>query len=530
MAEPAIAVSDRAELARSFTTNIIGKRTTDKTKDQYKSSINTITKAAKSICPAALDDNGVLKFPIAGNDLSMILGQVCFRQDGQLKTFSAVNGYRNALKEKYKLMANTDDIAAFDKIVVPFLEGYQREIAGKKQTGEISSVEGKTDMSHTAYLLICNLALKGANFPRFDINQAVFAHIFCILCWNLMARSVSVSELLYAHLSWSEDALVAKLPKHKGDQDGSQSFSKHIYANISSPAICPILAFGIKVLTAPYISSSDDVDNKFSVFPGSHSESRFSEWLIKMLGALSPAQLLEVGSEIGTIGTHSFRKGVCTYLSSMPGGPPISSIFLRAGWSMGAVQHRYLFEGNGGDQFAGRLAAGLDLNNVNSFCTLPPHFDNTNELPLLTEEEWQVVVPAYNNYPASFKAAIPHVVASVVYHSEWLECNLPNVHPLFLTRFWREGFVDRLRDHVLTGVFRCAVTNMTATGIPPHLVVAHELTNLRSEVRNEMIQMRASMLDLKDANVRQFAELPGAVTNEVLQHAKFEGVVPLTSR
>ena len=50
------------------------------------------------------------------------------------------------------------------------------------------------------------------------------------------------------------------------------------------------------------------------------------------------------GTSSFEIGTPSFRKGVATF------GPSPISIFLRAGWSLGAVTARYIFAGQGGDQ------------------------------------------------------------------------------------------------------------------------------------------------------------------------------------
>jgi hypothetical protein len=58
--------------------------------------------------------------------------------------------------------------------------------------------------------------------------------------------------------------------------------------------------------------------------------------------------LLSMGIMIIAIGTHSFRKGIATFLSSVPGGPSAIAIYLRAGWSLRAVQQRYIFEGEGG--------------------------------------------------------------------------------------------------------------------------------------------------------------------------------------
>ena len=38
------------------------------------------------------------------------------------------------------------------------------------------------------------------------------------------------------------------------------------------------------------------------------------------------------------LGTHSIRKGAASYVTNVPGGPPIVSVCLRIGWTMGAVQ------------------------------------------------------------------------------------------------------------------------------------------------------------------------------------------------
>ena len=59
------------------------------------------------------------------------------------------------------------------------------------------------------------------------------------------------------------------------------------------------------------------------------------------------------------IGTHSFRKGIATFLSGSPGSPTAIAIYLRARWSLGPVQSRYILEGEGGDQVCGRAATGL---------------------------------------------------------------------------------------------------------------------------------------------------------------------------
>jgi hypothetical protein len=165
-------------------------------------------------------------------------------------------------------------------------------------------------------------------------------------------------------------------------------------------------------------------------------ENRFGSWLTAFIGIVSVAAvLLELGLEKLQIGTHSFRKGVATFLSSMVGGPSPIAIYLRAGWSLGPVQSRYILEGQGGDQLCGRAATGLTMTST-EFARLPPHF-NASGGSILTVEEWEDIVPGFTNYfPSHFRPVIPFLLASLIFHKEWLVETLPAQHPLFNSRVW----------------------------------------------------------------------------------------------
>ena len=68
-----------------------------------------------------------------------------------------------------------------------------------------------------------------------------------------------------------------------------------------------------------------------------------------------------MGVEPGDLGTHSCRKGVGTMVAAgCTVSPPIVSICVRAGWSMGGVKDKYLKRENAGDQYVGRCASCLD--------------------------------------------------------------------------------------------------------------------------------------------------------------------------
>lgn len=74
---------------------------------------------------------------------------------------------------------------------------------------------------------------------------------------------------------------------------------------------------------------------------------------------------------------------------------------LRAGWSLGPVQSRYILEGEGGDQVCGRAATGLPVIDI-SFANLPPHFIKGDSG--LTASEWDDILPGYSTfYPKSFR-------------------------------------------------------------------------------------------------------------------------------
>ena len=113
---------------------------------------------------------------------------------------------------------------------------------------------------------------------------------------------------------------------------------------------------------------------------------------------------IDLGAVIEDWGTHSNRKGVASYLLSMLFLSAVN-VYLRAGWSLGNVQDRYIFAGAGGDQIVGRAASGLPITDLR-FAVLPPHFSN-EDLEILNAIGWDSILPGYNNYPSSFKRIVP---------------------------------------------------------------------------------------------------------------------------
>jgi hypothetical protein len=123
-----------------------------------------------------------------------------------------------------------------------------------------------------------------------------------------------------------------------------------------------------------------------------NTETRFTRWLRGICTDYA-AEILAMGIAVLEIGSHSFRKGAATFLSTIAGGPTAIAVYLRAGWSLG-VQNRYikpLMQGEGGDQVVGRAATGLSLL-VPEFANLPPHL-SSNAAAQLTEAIWKSILP-----------------------------------------------------------------------------------------------------------------------------------------
>lgn len=74
-------------------------------------------------------------------------------------------------------------------------------------------------------------------------------------------------------------------------------------------------------------------------------------------------------------------------------------------------------------------------------------------------------------------------MATVVHHSTWIAENLHERHPLFLSRCWRQGNQESLKDLILEPTqMYCPVNEMQATGIPALYVFMHSQSLLNKEV------------------------------------------------
>ena len=251
------------------------------------------------------------------------------------------------------------------------------------------------------------------------------------------------------------------------------------------------------------------------MFVGTNGKDRFGNLLHNMLDVLDPSQKSTLGCQIEDIGLHSTRKGSASHCTGQVGGPNICAVFLRMNHSLGALRDRYIHEGEGADALCGRMVVGLDFNSI-TFAVLPPHF-NTATSALLTDDFWRTILPNFDNLPTPFKSCLPFLLASVLYHEDFLRNKLPSAHSLWSAPvFASNPMYTQLKAGLLLGVGYCEDTHMAATGIPPHLAIAKQV--------NDMIeQCKACRKEIDELKQLIRGDLPSLVGDYIRANFNVEG-------
>ncbi|KAJ8575566.1 hypothetical protein ON010_g3645 [Phytophthora cinnamomi] len=351
---------------------------------------------------------------------------------GGLKV-STLSGYRSALKDVYS-QKRLDLPSEYLDDLKTFFRGLKRIEADHDQAG-CQRKPGKELLTFSLYSELAKRIIA--------LNDNGFAHLFLLSQWNLMCRSKSVETLQRAQ------------------------GPRHIYANPAQPSCCWILALGVYLASNPTLQTG-------KLFPGSNQKSRFCKVLSKLLEGLTGQKFY---------GTHSIRKGVATYASSgSTGGPSIVSVCLRCGWSLGGVQDRYFRYEAAGDQYMGRVVAGLPQNS-SQFAVLPPHFEDPRDVFVLDAG----VAPLLSVYCGACGV---------------FEKPSRAKHPLWSSYvFLYPEVLARLRGSLLTE----GSSWMRPTGIPPHI----ELFQQHAETHTALRQLPDVLLDGFGSTIRALLEEAG---------------------
>lgn len=465
---------------------IVASRRAESTREQYISAIQRIFAVIREKFPERfetfIDREGYLTATVPFDVYCSVLDTMsrCFNPNGEVTMMSqssfATVGTSFVYWHEISQERVTDDSLPritlgenHKKYFNEYAKGRKRIIARYRTHGLITSKEGKTYLSFSGYRLLAKKGLLEATNPR----QSLLAHAFTVIGWNLIGRSVTVGPLLWNNVGWVGDCMTMLYETSKTNQEGINVVPRHVFANPIDPLICPVLALGLKL-----IHESDIVEGVPSkIFYGSCGEHRFSQWLKRRMEEMTPEEISELGCPASEIGTHSLRKGAATYACGLTNGPHSDSVKLRMDHTIGGTDDKYINIQAGADKMVGRCVTGLDSNS-DDFCYLPPTFvnyDGVNFAHVLPDGRLENASP-------SLRAAIPFLIASVIFHAEWLENNLPRTHPYFSSKLYRGGFGIAWSDKVKLYKRYCPETGLTMSGVPGYAQVARAVTELREQV------------------------------------------------
>jgi hypothetical protein len=340
--------------------------------------------------------------------------------------------------------------------------------ASSRAKGQEADVEGKLPIDLLEYKSLAESALASGTNPR----DARLYHCYTILCWNLIARSSTVADLLWNNIGWLGDCMTVLYEKGKTNQDGMNKVPWHIYANPKDPLICAVLAMGLKLCTETDTFGS----RPFKLFPSPTTDNSFSFWIRKTADRLAQESAVSLSIPAERIGTHSLRKGAATYVNGLNDAPDTDSVKLRMEHRLGGCDFRYIFRGAGNDMLVGRSVSGMDTTSV-EMGVLPPHFKSHVDVSCVIS---QAIITRATN---SLKRAFPFLVASVIYHWEWLRSNLPENHPFFLSKIYTSGVYAQWKPLVISGLVECPETGMRASGLPKIVVNILETRMVQDAVR-----------------------------------------------
>ena len=354
--------------------------------------------------------------------------------------------------------------------------------------------EGKAPMPFALYRRVALLMLTDSR------EASTWAHAYGVLTWNLMCRTNNTEALSTAALCWKGDALNVRLTKSKTDQTGETlRDGYHLYANPFMPEICPILALALHLLLFM-------IDASGAIFSGRDQAARFSDALGRVVSHVDAiGELTGYGVLAEEIGAHSYRKGSSTFATSGSlDGPSVVAVSCRAGWSLGSSLNRYLQKEAAGDQYVGRVVAGLPIHDA-SFAALAPHFKQDAAATAAVSAAVRRVFPDVLCAIEHLRPVLSICLASVVYHMPWLRSHVSASSMLWTSVpfFSNHEGVAELRSLVIGPLEETSM--MLPTGLPGHVRQLAQLRELASSVQNvnDRVQSVEAHIDARIHSARQ---------------------------
>lgn len=265
-----------------------------------------------------------------------------------------------------------------------------------------------------------------------ETDNGIFAHCFLLLTWNLACRVNNTGCIKMCDINWKEfDCFSVTFGHSKTDQVGDDArYPRHIFSNHVDPLICPVLSLSYFLSTCFGNFKAFGHSPLFQV-PG--QEICFAQIFQRTL-VQHEEEIRAMGYELRDLGTHSIRKGAATYLTSIPGVPPVAASSQRGGWSMGNIKDRYFKYQEAGDKYVGRCLCLLPILHVD-LASSPPFFDIPDGNA--ADNDWitGLVASQYPNvvHISGFGLLLRMCFASLLYHRHWIVQRFPLNHIVIMS-------------------------------------------------------------------------------------------------
>jgi hypothetical protein len=171
----------------------------------------------------------------------------------------------------------------------------------------------------------------------------------------------------------------------------------------------------------------------------------------------------------------------------------------------------YLRYEHAGDMHVGRTVTGLPVSDV-AFALLPPHFNRDEEAVHLIHSS---IESCFLGLPSCLFQVAEFVLASVVYHSDFLRAELDEHHLLFNTPlFAHDSMIEELKKHVKCGI---ESPHINATGIPPHVHLSREIQLVREALKKNNTILEGLGDDVASKVAKEVDETRGGISRNTLR-------------
>lgn len=226
---------------------------------------------------------------------------------------------------------------------------------------------------------------------------------------------------------------------------------------------------------------------------------------------------------------HGVKKGSSIHVTSTTTcAPPPSFVARRGEWLLGKVFDIYILFAKSGDQYCGRILAGLDPMSAN-FDALPPHFTKgieDNDIKEVLKMNFKNIYKiAEEDDRSNLMGILLQCLASIVHHSESLIkviSDIPGSAFMNIPILSHLQLLQKLKTKVTT---QPSSVIDSATGIPPHVAQMILTNNLQLHLKEERaarVQMEETLVTTVQNSIENNALSNGHITHSSLQDILME--------